>query len=81
MYLFSVGFNTVERVYRYKIVVLLFGAVYAAPKIGITILDFSFINDNSAFSQSSISEVEIWAKPKINRFSSDMVHFRNEFNF
>ena len=60
---------------------LLFGFVYAPPNKGITILDSSFINDNSAFSQSSISEVEFWAKVKINRFSYDTVHLRNEFNF
>ena len=49
--LFSVGVSTVDRdLIQYKIVVPLFGAAYAAPNIGTTIL-YSFSSTNVSISQ------------------------------
>ena len=58
MILFSVGLNTVDTdLNQYKIVVPLFGAAYAAPNKGTTIL-YYFSSTISPLSHSSISEVK-----------------------
>ena len=61
------GFNTVfGDLNQYKIVVLLFGAAYAAPIKGTTIYT-NFLKLISSVMQSSISEVEFY---RVNQYFS-----------